>query len=408
MTTATPVLSSPLSDPGIVEDPYPTYEQLASADPVCWWPDIRAWAVLRYEDCQRSFADPALSAERMGPVLGRKFAADRLAEDSIYFRFVNNVMMYTDRPLHTTLRKSVAPGFTRAAHEHYDTVIRDAASELVGTLGDGPADIDVVTDLALRFPTINATRVFGVPEEDLDFVVPRVRVIMSFWSGPQSQPNPLRTLLDDLDELHDYARGLISGERGTVPAGTAFARLLESPPSVPIEQVVHQVVLTLIALFAPTTPGSISSGLLSFARNPEQIRKFRENPEGADNAADEIFRYNPSNQFTWRVAKAATQIGEAHVKEGDVVTIFIGAANHDAAVFDRPNEFMIDRPNSSSHLTFGAGLHSCLGRTIAHSQVKWLITALLRQFEAIEFTGQPEWNTNLEFRSLRSLPVRLS
>jgi 4-nitrotryptophan synthase len=231
---------------------------------------------------------------------------------------------------------------------------------------------------------------------------------MSFWSGPRSQPVPLARLLDELDELHDYARDLISGGRGAVPSETAIGRLLANQPSVPVEQVVHQVVLTLIALFAPTTPGSISSGLLSFARNPEQIRKFLENPGYSDGAADEIFRYNPSNQFTWRVATQATQVGDVHVEAGDVVVLFLGSANHDAAVFDRPHEFLIDRPNSGEHLTFGVGMHSCLGRRIAHCQVKWLITALFRQFSTIELTGQHVWNANLEFRSLRSLPIRFS
>jgi len=408
MTTSASTLSSPLSDPGIVQNPYPTYERLAGTEPVHWWADMGAWAVLRYADCKGAFQNPALSAERMGTVLGVKFPSDHLPDDSIYFRFVNNVMMYTDNPLHATLRKAVNAGFSREAHEHYETAIRAAALELVDPLGAGPADIDAVTGLALRLPTICATRVFGVPLEDIDFVVPRVATIMSYWSGPRQQPIPLAEVLDDLDELHDYAVGLVRGERGTVPSGTAISRLMETPPDIPIEQVVHQLVLVFIALFAPTTPGSISSGLLSFARNPEQIAKFRRNPDGAEAAANEIFRYNASNQFTWRLAKEPTKIGDVQVQAGDVVTLIIGSANHDAAVFDRPHEFVIDRPNSAEGLTFGVGGHSCLGSRIAHCQVKSLISALLSRFETIELTGEPVWNPNLEFRSLRSLPLRFA
>jgi 4-nitrotryptophan synthase len=363
---------------------------------------------MRYDDCHNAFRDPALSAERMDSVLGVKFPADELPEDSIYYRFVGNVVMYTDPPLHTTLRKSVAPAFDRAAHEYYDDAIRGAACELVDALPEGAVELDAVRDLALRLPWLTASRAVGLPAEDLDFVVPKVNTIMSFWSGPQAQPVPLAEVLDRLTELHEYAQELIEGKQGVVLPNTAFARLLENPPDVPLHQVIHQVVLTIMALFAPTTPGSISSGLLSFARNPEQIRLFREDPDGADAAANEIFRYNASNQFTWRLAASPTTIGDVHVEAGDVVTLFIGSANHDAAVFDEPHEFRIRRPNSGDHLTFGAGLHSCLGRKIAHLQVRWLMTALFRRFASVEVAGRPVWNENLEFRSLRSLPLRLA
>lgn len=406
--SATTTLASPLSEPAIVENPYPTYAALAETDPVHWWSDADAWAVMRYADCAHAFTDAALSAERMGPMLQVKFPEDVLPEDSIYFRFVSNVMMYADRPLHGTLRKSVTPAFNGSAHQHYENMIQKAAAELVDSLAGDHVEIDVVTDLAKKLPVMSGTRVFGVPHEDLGFVVPRVDKIMSFWAGPQTQRIPLAEILGCLTELHEYGYGLVRGEQGHVPAGTAIARLLEDPPDLPLDQIVHQLVLVFIALFAPTTPGSISSGLLAFSRNPDQIRALRDNPELAENAAHEIFRYNASNQFTWRVATTTTTIGEVEVHPDDVVTLFIGSANRDSEVFDDPNEFRIDRANSDQHLTFGRGMHSCLGSRIAHLQVRSLTAALFDRFATIELVADPVWNANLEFRSLQSLPVRLS
>ncbi|MFD1052462.1 cytochrome P450, partial [Kibdelosporangium lantanae] len=127
----------------------------------------------------------------------------------------------------------------------------------------------------------------------------------------------------------------------------------------------------------------------------------------AENAANEVFRFNASNQFTWRVADTAVELGGVKVERGQNVALFLGAANRDAAVFDRPNVFDLSRPNSNKHLSFGLGLHSCLGRQIALLEIKWFFAALLERFPKIKLAGEPVWNQNLEFRSLRSLPLNI-
>ncbi|MFG2483248.1 cytochrome P450 [Streptomyces virginiae] len=170
----------------------------------------------------------------------------------------------------------------------------------------------------------------------------------------------------------------------------------------------HQLVLLFIALFAPTTPGSLSSGMLSFARNPDQIARFMADPACVDNTANEIVRCNASNQFTWRVATTEVDMGGVRIGAGQSVALFLGAANRDPDVFERPDAFDLGRPNSGKHLSFGLGLHSCLGRQIANLQLKWFFTALFARFPGIRPADEPTWNPNLEFRSLQSLPLRLS
>jgi 4-nitrotryptophan synthase len=155
-------------------------------------------------------------------------------------------------------------------------------------------------ELTAKLPVQAAVHAFGVPEEELEFVVPRVNVIMTYWSGPQDQPVPLDDLLDHLTDLHSYAFELVQGQRGKVLPDTVIARLAssleESKKDASVEQTIHQLVLLLIALFAPTTPGSLSSGVLSFATNPDQIERFLSDPACANNVANEVIRYNASNQ----------------------------------------------------------------------------------------------------------------
>jgi cytochrome P450 len=124
--------------------------------------------------------------------------------------------------------------------------------------------------------------------------------------------------------------------------------------------------------------------------------------------ANEVIRYNASNQFTWRLAARPVQIDSARSEEGQLVFPFLGAANRDPRIFDMPNRFDLGRRNSARHLSFGGGAHSCLGRQIASLEVRWFFTAFLQRFPKVRLAGKPVWNSNLEFRSLKSLPASLN
>ncbi|MFD4132742.1 4-nitrotryptophan synthase [Streptomyces goshikiensis] len=401
---------SPLSDPGIVADPYPVYARLARREPVHWDEGLNAWAVMTYADCAAALRDSRLKAERMEEVLEVKFPGEPLPPDDVYHRFTKNVMMYTDPPLHDALRRSTQSGFTRAAHEHYSQVIERVAADLVASVPGGTREIDAVSAFAAELPVRSAVSAFGVPEDDLAYVIPCVEMLMTYWSGPQDQPVELGRLLELLADLHTYALELVEGKRGKVLPDTVIARLAaaqdgltETTP----EQTVHQLVLLFIALFAPTTPGSLSSGMLSFARNPDQIARFLAEPACVENTANEVVRYNASNQFTWRVAATDLDVGGVRVGKGQSLALFLGAANRDSEVFERPDVFDLGRANSAKHLSFGQGVHACLGRQIASLQLKWFFVALFGRFPGVRPAGEPVWNQNLEFRSLRSLPLSL-
>jgi 4-nitrotryptophan synthase len=400
-----------LSEPDIVPNPYPVYAELAEKEPIHWCEGLKGWALMKYADCVFALQDERLKAERMDRILQVKFPGHALAANDIYHRFTKNVMMYTDPPLHDSLRRSTQSAFTRLAHEHYGRVIERVAKDLVASIPAGRKEIDAVPELAAKLPVRAAVRAFGLPEEDLEFVVPRVDVIMTYWSGPASQPIDLDVLLRRLSELHTYSLELVQGKRGKVLPDTVIARLAAAQATntdSTIEQTIHQLVLLLIALFAPTTPGSASSGMLAFVTHPAQIERFLDDRACADNVASEVVRYNASNQFTWRVAAKTFELGGVRITEGDVVVPFLGAANRDPAVFERPNDFDLGRSNSAQHLSFGSGLHSCLGKQIASLEIAWFFEALFARFPKMRLAGEPVWNPNLEFRSLKSLPVALA
>lgn len=219
-------LMSRLDRPETARNPYSFYATLRQNAAAHWSESLKGWALFRYADCTSALSDPNLKAERMESVLRTKFPGEELPPDDIYHRFTKNVMMYADPPKHTALRRSTNPAFTRAAHEHYSAVIREVARDLVGSLPPGPREIDGVADLCARLPVMAAVRAFGLPEEDLDVVLPIIETIMTYWSGPKTQPMPLRDVLGALTELHTYARELVEGRRGKVLPDTVIARLV--------------------------------------------------------------------------------------------------------------------------------------------------------------------------------------
>lgn len=161
------------------------------------------------------------------------------------------------------------------------------------------------------------------------------------------------------------------------------------------------------SLFAPTTPGSLSSGMLAFSRIPQQVERFLADQACVENTANEVVRYNASNQFTWRVATTDVDMGGVRIRARERAALFLSAANRDLDMFEQPHNFDLGRPNSGRHLSFGLGVHACLARQIVALQLKWFYVALLGRFPGIRLAGEPLWNENLEFRSLRSLPLSL-
>jgi hypothetical protein len=401
--------TSPLSDPKIIPNPYPIYADLAQREPIHWCESLDAWAVLKFRDCVSGLRDSRLKADRMSEVLDAKYPGAELGADSIYHRFTKNIMMFTDPPLHGALRRSTEAAFTRTAHQHYAGIIEHVASDLVAAIPRTTTEIDAVEIMTAKLPVDVAVRAFGVPGEDLSVIVPHVQALMTYWSGPQAQPLGLDGLLEHLTDLHEYSTELLTGQRCALAPGTVIARLAASEPggSDSRAQGVHQLVLLLMALFAPTTPGSISSGLLSFAMNARQVERYLTKSTCAENAANEVLRYNASNQFTWRIADEPFKMGNVDIEKGQLVALFLGAANRDADMFPAPDVFDLDRSNSAKHLSFGTGLHSCLGRQIATLQIQRFFAAFFSRFPRIRLAGSPVWNSNLEFRSLASLPLSL-
>ena len=391
------IMNSPLSDPGIIPDPYPIYAELAEREPIHWCEGLKGWALMRHADCASALKDSRLKADPTQSTFGVKFGDSALSADSIYYRFTKNVMLFTDPPLHTSLRRSAQPAFTLAANKHYSEIIRQVASDLVGEIPNGKTEIDAAVDLAAKVSVRAGVRVLGVPEEDLDYVLPRVHTVLTYWSGPKAQPISLDQILQELTELNAYTLEMVRGERGKVLPDTMVGRLVAADnrtSGTTLDQMIHQLVLIFLTFFSLTNRGSLGTGMLSFATHRDQIERFLTDPACAANTANEVFRHHAANQYTSRMAGTAVEIGGVEIKEGELVIHF----------WPPPTAIR----NSVQHLSFGAGPHSCIGRQFANLEVNWFFVALFKRLRRIRLAGEPVWNTNLEFRCIESLALSIS
>ncbi|MBV1882695.1 MAG: cytochrome P450 [Pseudomonadales bacterium] len=156
-----------------------------------------------------------------------------------------------------------------------------------------------------------------------------------------------------------------------------------------------------------TTRNSITGSVLFLNENPDQYQKLRENPELVTNMVPEIIRYQTPLTHMRRTATQDTVLGGKNIKKGDKVLMWYVSGNRDESAIEKPYEFIIDRPRPRHHLSFGFGIHRCMGNRLAEMQLRIVWEEILRRFEKVEVMGKPERTYNNFIRGYTELPVRL-
>jgi cytochrome P450 len=156
-----------------------------------------------------------------------------------------------------------------------------------------------------------------------------------------------------------------------------------------------------------TTVNLIGNGVLALLRNPDQLRMWAADPALDANAVDELLRFDGPVQQTVRVPMVDVEFGGVTVPAGQMVMAVLGSASHDPEVFDDPESLHLDRLNANRHLGFAAGVHYCLGASLAKLEASAAITSLIRRFPNIELAGQPTWRDRLTIRGVDHLPLSL-
>ena len=382
-----------------VADPYPVYRELRERDPVHYSILTQQFVVSRFSDVDRILRDH------------RNFSNDlqwaRSSRGSVGTRKkLKSSMLMRDPPDHTRLRRLVNRAFTPRSVSKMEGYIRATAHRLLDEV-EGDVEFNLMKALAVPLPAIVIARMIGVPERYLD----RFKA----WSDhlarslePLLTPEEVEAVYRSDQELADYHRAIIA-QRRREPRDDLVSRLVEAEEQgdklTPDETIV--MLRLLLAAGNETTTNLIGNGVRALIRNPDQLALLRERPEMVPAAVEELLRYDSPVQLDMRIATRDLEIGNRRVRSGTMVTMAIGSANHDPERFQRPDELDITR-SDQANISFGRGIHHCLGAPLARLEGRIALEVLLERFDRIGFgTRSPEYRPNVVLRGLEHFDVRV-
>jgi cytochrome P450 len=393
-----------LFDAALATNPYAIYAEIRAKRSVHYIsPSGRPFAVLsRYADVQLALRDPRF---------GREDFANRLRSnlgDGPLGRSFARWMLFHDPPDHTRLRSLVMRAFTPRAVEHLNQRIHQIVNQLLDLL-DGRHDFDLIADFAGPLPVLVICELLGVPVED--------RHLFAGWSTAlaASLDNLTSPFADILDKgnaaaagLTDYFRDLLARRRET-PTDDLLTGLLQATEA-GAHLTEEELLATCVLLFFAgheTTVNLIGNGMLALFRHPDQLEHLRRTPASASTAVEEILRFDSPVQRSSRVALADVELtGGEVVNVGETVALLIGAANHDPLQFPNPGRLDLTRTNASRHLSFGAGIHYCLGAPLARLEAQVAIAELLRRLPSLRLCDRRvSWRPTFGLRGLAALHV---
>jgi len=401
--------------PHVRANPFPFYARLRSMGPVIpvdprYRPEsflIRGpmFFLTRHEDIYNVFRDPRFTSDRTS--LGGD--ADKLNRWWVprIFRMFQNAMVGKDGPDHRRLRDLVHKAFTPGMIEGLSGRVQQMVARMLDEAGRKPTS-DLIADLALPLPLTVISEMLGVPEKErLQFRKVMLSLTESVAMGAARFVLNFPTAL----RLERILRGLVALRRsqpgddlmtGLVHAEEAGDRLNE-------EELIAMIFLLLLAGHE-TTVNLIGNGTLALLEHPDQLQKLRERPELIDSAVEELLRFSNPVERLARFAREDVEIKGHKIPRGSTVLLLLTSANFDEAAFEHPEKLDIAR-NPNRHVSFGHGVHYCLGAPLSRLEGRIALLDLVRRFPEMELAVPREklvWRKSGGLRALKSLPLHLA
>lgn len=379
-------------------NPYPAYAALRARAPVHRSRLLRGWVFTRHADVDAILRDHRhfASDPRKGTLSSRQLAMLPPPHDY--------TLLFLDPPDHTRLRALISKAFTRKALSAYESRIREIADALVDDLDDAAA-FDLMRAVAWPLPTIIMAEMLSVPVED--------RVRFGVWARrrarllePTIGPRERKAGDEALRALDAYFRPVIA-ERRTAPGHDIVSILVraQNEGAQLSERELLNMVRLLLGAGTETTANLIGNGVLALLRHPDQLQRLREDPRLIPFAVEELLRFDSPVQTDFRRALVDCEVNGFPVRKRDNIVLLLGAANRDPEVFEDPDRLDVGR-RPGPHLSFGRGIHHCLGAPLARMQSRIVLEVLLERFSSMELIGRPRFSRGIVRRGLQSLTLR--
>jgi cytochrome P450 len=376
---------------------WPYFERLRKEDPVHYCAEHEFgpyWSVTKYNDIMAVDTNHAdYSSEPSITIVDPK-------ED---FRLPMFIAM--DPPKHDAQRKVVSPVVAPGNLEYLAPIIRERAGKILDSLPVGE-EFDWVDKVSIELTTMTLATLFDFPWDD--------RRKLTYWSDMSTASKVSPLFVSDehrrqvLFECADYFLNLWNERVNAEPKNDLISMLAHGPSTRNMDRMEFLGNLVLLIVGGnDTTRNTISGSVLALNENPDQYNKLRENPDLIPNMVSETIRWQTPLAHMRRNATRDVELGGKQIKKGEKVVMWYVSGNRDEEVIENPNAYLIDRPRARQHLSFGFGIHRCVGNRLAELQLKIIWEEIMQRFSNIELTGEPSRVPSSFVKGYDRMPVRL-
>jgi len=392
-------------DAAFLQDPYPTYDRLRLENPIFFDAESGLWFCSRYEDVDFFLRDRRLG-QAIDPSLLPEDKTPVPAEQSSFARLGANSMFDMEPPDHTRLKKLVHKVFTPRRVNRLRDSIQAITDDLLNQAQE-EGRVDLLDSFAAPLPVQVIAELLGVPQSDRYRLRPWSQAIVAMYELDHTaaeEEQALQAADDFSNYLRDLARRRSQHPRDDLISDLALVE--EAGDQLSEDELIATCVLLLNAGHEATV-NVIGNGLLALNNHRDQWQRLLDDPALIDTAVEEMMRYDTPLQLFRRWVLEAFEYKGLSFLPGMQLGLMFGAANRDPAVFPEPHRFDIGR-DPNPHLTFGAGIHYCLGAPLARLELQIAFATLLRRFPHLELLDSPPvFRPKYVIRGLESLTVQL-
>jgi cytochrome P450 len=394
-------------DPAFRADPYPFYDRLRSEAPA-FDTGFGLVVLTRYADVGHALRSNDFSRDleanatpREDPISQRRRQRASQGSKSI---------LNLDPPDHTRLRRLVSKAFTPTAIEALRARVEAQVDEVLDRAAER-GSMELVDELAFPVPFQVISDLLDIPNDRADEMREWGQLLTASLE-PTTTLETFDAAEEALGKMGPYLVDVVESRRRNLGSDVLSGLIVaeEEGDRLSTEELLSFVVLLYVAGHE-TTVNLIGNGMLALLRNPDQLDRWRHDPSLDSNAIDELLRFDGPVQHTARVAMVPMSFGEGaqrvDLEPGMTVLTVLGAANHDPAVFDDPHALRLDRSNANRHLAFAAGVHYCLGASLARLEATVAISRLIRRFDRIELVAEPTFRDRLTIRGVDHMDLSL-